>query len=148
MDLMEIGDRMSKISAIEKLLKDKGYKSTYSRKEIIQCFLDSEKHLRPEDIYEKVRESGISLPTVYRNIEMLKENKIISELNAGGERFYELRMFSQKVLHLHYKCDTCNHLIEITDTDLVLDLINLKNKVEKRYDNTIDDIEIIIQRHM
>lgn len=136
---------MSRLIEIEKILKEKNYKLTFSRREIIKCFLDKENHLRAEDIYNFVKQDGISLPTVYRNIEVLKENNIISEISINGDRFFELKMFSKKRVHFHLKCKECKKIIEFQDTDLVVNLIDIKNEVEKRYNNNIDNIYIVFE---
>lgn len=45
-------DHNQKILDIEKILKDNGYKLTGSRKLMIKIFVDSEKHLKPDDVYQ------------------------------------------------------------------------------------------------
>ena len=136
---------MDRLSEIEKVLKEKDYKLTFSRREIIKCFLDDEKHLRAEDIYNLVKQDGISLPTVYRNIEVLKENAIISEISINGDRFFELKMFSKKRIHFHLKCKDCKNIVEFQDTDLVVNLIDIKNEIEKRYNNNIENVYIVFE---
>ncbi|MCD6436393.1 MAG: transcriptional repressor [Clostridiales bacterium] len=136
---------MDRLIEIEKVLKEKNYKLTFSRKEIIKCFVDKERHLRAEDIYNLVKQYGISLPTVYRNIEVLKENGIISEISINGDRFFELKMFSKKRVHFHMKCKECKNIIEYQDVDLVVNLIDIKNEIEKRYNNNIENIYVVFE---
>lgn len=136
---------MDRLADIEQILKDKHYKMTFSRREILKCFLEEEKHLRAEDIYFIVKKEGISLPTVYRNIEVLKQNDIISEISINGDRFFELKSFSRKRVHFHFKCMNCTKIIEYDDTDLVVNLIDIKNEIEKRYGNRIDNIDIVFE---
>jgi Fur family ferric uptake transcriptional regulator len=136
---------MDRLADIEKILKDKNYKMTFSRREILKSFLVEEGHLRAEDIYFIVKKEGISLPTVYRNIEVLKQNDIISEISINGDRFFELKSFSRKRVHFHFKCNNCKKIIEYFDTDLVVNLIDIKNEIEKRYGNNIDNIDIVFE---
>ena len=140
-----MGETVDRLKEIEKILKEKNYKLTFSRTEIIKCFLDEEKHLRAEDIYNLVKEDGITIPPVYRNIEVLKENNIISEISINGDRFFELKMFSKKRVHFHLKCKECNKIIEYQDTDLVVNLIDIKNEIEKRYNNDIENIYVVFE---
>ncbi|OPL07521.1 MAG: hypothetical protein AVO33_05205 [delta proteobacterium ML8_F1] len=136
---------MDRLTEIELILKEKNYKLTFSRREILKCFLDEEKHLKAEDIYYTVKKEGISLPTVYRNIEVLKNNDIISEISINGDRFFELKTFSRKRVHFHFKCKNCNKIKEYFDTDLVVNLIDIKNEIEKRYDNQVENIDIVFE---
>ncbi|MBN2259081.1 MAG: transcriptional repressor [Clostridiales bacterium] len=136
---------MDRLSDIENLLKEKNYKLTFSRREILKCFLVEENHMRAEDIYFIVKKEGISLPTVYRNIEVLKDNNIISEISINGDRFFELKAFSKKRVHFHFKCKNCKKIIEYYDIDLVVNLIDIKNEIEKRYNNNVDNIDIVFE---
>ena len=136
---------MDRLLEIEKILKDKNYKMTFSRREILKCFLEDEKHLRAEDIYFIVKKEGISLPTVYRNIEVMKQNDIISEISINGDRFFELKSFSRKRVHFHFKCKNCENIIEYFDTDLVVNLIDIKNELEKRHEVVIENIDIVFE---
>ncbi len=136
---------MDRLTEIELILKEKNYKLTFSRREILKCFLEEEKHLKAEDIYYAVKKEGISLPTVYRNIEVLKKNDIISEISINGDRFFELKTFSRKRVHFHFKCKNCSRIIEYFDTDLVVNLIDIKNEIEKRYDKKVDNIDIVFE---
>jgi Fur family ferric uptake transcriptional regulator len=140
-----MGGNMDRLADIEKILKDKHYKMTFSRREILKSFLNEENHLRAEDIYFIVKKEGISLPTVYRNIEVLKQNDIISEISINGDRFFELKSFSRKRVHFHFKCNNCNKILEYYDTDLVVNLLDIKNEIEKRYGNNIDNINIVFE---
>ncbi len=134
---------MNKLLEIEKILKDNNYKMTFSRREILKCFIHEEEHLRAENIYSVVKKEGISLPTVYRNIEVLKKNGIISELSINGDRYFELKSFTGKRVHFHFKCVECNKIYEYFDTDLVVNLLDIKNELEKRYGDRIDNIDIV-----
>lgn len=133
-----------KASKIEDILKSKGYRLTDSRKKIIKVFIDNDKHLKPENVYELVKMNNISLPTVYRTIEILKKNDIIKEITINNNRYYELKLFSEKCMHIHFKCKKCNKIKDCTDKKLILDLIKLKNLAEEVYNIEGHDINITI----
>ena len=135
---------MRTIDEIDGLLKERGYRSTYSRRKIIEYFLESDGHSTPEMVYEAVNHEGISLPTVYRNLELLRDNGILSELSVSGERLYELRLYSSKEVHLHFKCSACGKLKEYVDSDVVMTLIRMKNDLEDRYADEISGLEIVM----
>gem|GEM_PF-172104 len=134
----------NKASMIEDILRGKNFKLTSSRKEIIRIFLGSDQHLKPEDVYELVKAKGISLPTVYRTIDILKKNQIIEEIAIGKHRYYELKIFSGKKLHIHFKCDVCGEIFDIDDQKLVMDLIDITSNVESEYKVEVEDLIMVL----
>ncbi len=91
--------------AIIKQLRENGYKITPQRHEILNAFLDhsSKPPLSTEEVFVKVKEKyeNISLDTVYRNLGVLQNLKIINrvnyhdvksryELNPGGDHQHHM----------------------------------------------------------
>lgn len=74
-------------------LSARGYKVTPQRRIILQVLADSSRHLSAEEIAEQVKkiEAGISVATVYRNINLMVELGIVSKLDLhDGPARYEL----------------------------------------------------------
>ncbi|NLI14392.1 Fur family transcriptional regulator [Pelotomaculum propionicicum] len=86
-------------------MRKNGYKITPQRQEIVNAFLDSSRKLplSAEEVYMKVKEKyqNISLDTVYRNLAVLQNLKIINrvnfhdvksryELNPGGDHQHHM----------------------------------------------------------
>jgi len=134
----------NKVCMIEDILRKKNFKLTSSRKEIIRIFLESDKHLKPEDVYELVKAKGISLPTVYRTIDIFKKNQIIEEISIGKYRYYELKIFSGKKLHIHFKCEKCGEIFDIDYPKFVMDLIELTTNVENEYKVEVNDLLMVL----
>lgn len=135
-----------RIEKIQEILKQRKYKLTAARKEIISLFVSNiNRHFKPEEVYYFVMKRNISLPTVYRTIEILKNNGIIKETIIDKNRYYELKMFSSKSVHLHLKCIKCGNLSDLISTKSVLMLLDEKNSIEEQYDFEIDDIYAILQ---
>ena len=70
-------------------LQAKGYKITPQRQELLRTFLESqEKHLSAEDVYNQIVKKfpSMSLDTVYRNLTVLQELGILTELNFGDRK--------------------------------------------------------------
>lgn len=133
----------NKIEKIEDILKRKGYKITSGRKTIIRLFVgNKDKHLKINEIYDLAKEK-ISLPTVYRTVELLKEIGIIKETIIDEIRYYELRIFSEKCLHVHFKCQKCGKLFDYTNNNVIVELLEEKNKLERKYDIIINNISIV-----
>ncbi len=86
-------------------MRENGYKITPQRQEILNTFLDNRRKLplSAEEVYVKVKEKyqNISLDTVYRNLAVLQNLKIITrvnfhdvksryELNQGGDHQHHM----------------------------------------------------------
>jgi Fe2+ or Zn2+ uptake regulation protein len=66
-------------------------------------------HLSPVMIYERVRETGMTEPTVYRTLEFLAENGIVYPVQDGGHLTYELARGS----HHHLVCRSCGAQLQL-----------------------------------
>ena len=98
-------DTVEKFVAI---LRKKGYKITPQRRAVITAFLKSDKFATAQQILDHVRATNpdMSLDTVYRNLALLVELGVISEVNTRGKdgNFYELITTEH---HHHLVCLNC-----------------------------------------
>lgn len=119
------------VDDIKQILKDKGYKLTTQRRVILDVILENQgNHLSPEEIYDKVRSEypEIGLATVYRTLQILEQQNIISKLNFNdGCSRYEINSNTGDHHHHHLICMKCGKVIEVK-----LDLLeNLEMEIEK-----------------
>ncbi|PAB60420.1 Fur family transcriptional regulator [Anaeromicrobium sediminis] len=134
----------NKFEIIQDLLNEKQIHMTNQRREIIEIFLNHTGHFRAEEIHQLVKNKKIGLATVYRTIEILKNNDIIEEIYVGKNRYYELKLFSEKRLHIHFQCDKCCKIYDYDKTNVILDLINLRNLVEDEYKVEVNNLKMIL----
>lgn len=132
----------NKKKRILNLLESKNVKLTIQRKEILSVFMNSNIHLKPEDVYDIVKNKGIGLATVYRTIEILKKNDIIQEITIENTRYYELKMFGEKCMHIHFKCDICGTVFDCDNIKLGLKMIALRDLTENLCDVEVSDMTI------
>jgi Fe2+ or Zn2+ uptake regulation protein len=59
---------IEEFSLIKELVEQKGYKFTIQRKIILEELLSAGRHLKAEEIYEKVKKRNIGMATVYRTL--------------------------------------------------------------------------------
>lgn len=90
------------------ILRDKGYKITPQRRAVITAFLDSDQFATAQQILDHVRKThpDMSLDTVYRNLTLLVDLGVVSEINTRGRdgNIYELITTEH---HHHLVCLNC-----------------------------------------
>ena len=103
---------MDKREGLKQELRKRGYKLTRQRETILEVFESSERALMTaQDIFERVirRNPGMNFSTVYRNIEMLLQEDIITRVELdGGAAYYELSGDGEH--HHHLICKRCGHV--------------------------------------
>jgi len=107
------------------LLENSDLKTTPQRLAILKE-LDKKGHASIEEIYEDIKEMfpSISLATIYKNINALKDEKIISEVCLHQKPKFEIT----KDPHAHFVCKKCSKVIDIPMEELLKDDINEKYK--------------------
>jgi len=104
-------------------LKEKNLKITPQRVAILK-FLNQKVHPSVEEIYYDVKMefASISLATIYKNLNILKDEEIVFELNPqDGKIRYDLNLKP----HIHTYCPICKSLNDIFLQD-VLSECNVK----------------------
>jgi Fur family ferric uptake transcriptional regulator len=108
-------------------LHAEGKRITAQRRLLLGVIRQSKGHLDVAEIYQRVRKKDprISLSTVYRNLNLLKELGLISELHLDQEHHhYELK---EETEHYHLICSRCGEVVEFDDP-LVEELISQVSK--------------------
>ena len=97
---------------IQALLKSEGKRLTSKRALVYQVIQESESHLPAEEIYLRAKaiDPNISLSTVYRTLNILKELGLVRELHLDEEHHhYEL---VESSAHYHMICSQCGKVEE------------------------------------
>ena len=129
---------------IKDLIQDNGYKMTSQREDILIEFINNkEKHLSAEEIYNMMKHKGIGISTVYRNLNLFVDLKILKELKFDDTSYYELKMYARKPLHIHFKCEECGDIKDIVDKEIILKYLKVDNLVEEKYIVEINDVDIM-----
>lgn len=82
---------------------------TPQRLAILQALHESG-HLSPSQVYERVRDTGMTEATVYRTLSFLAEHGIVySSLQEGGHMAYELA----REEHHHLLCRRCGREVTV-----------------------------------
>jgi Fe2+ or Zn2+ uptake regulation protein len=93
--------------------------------------LDKKGHASIEEVYEEIKEvfPSISLATIYKNINALKDEDIITEVCLHQKPKFEIK----KNPHGHFICKNCGKVEDI-DVDL--------SDLNKRYPNAQKEVYI------
>jgi Fur family peroxide stress response transcriptional regulator len=104
----------SDASAIE-ALRSKGYKATPQRIAICRIALNSRAHPSAQQVYDEVKKihPTVSLATVYKTLEVLKDLELVQEINFSKG---QARFDSYMSPHINLICLKCG---TITDLDNV-----------------------------
>ena len=91
------------------------------RDAILACLRSTDQHPSADWVYESVKKQipDISLATVYRNLNLFKEQGIIQSLGTVGgvERFD-----GNTAPHVHYICTSCNRVLDLHELHVPAEL--------------------------
>ena len=100
-------------------LRKKKLKLTKQREEVLSVFLNTDRHLSVEDLYNivKKKDPSIGQVTVFRTLKLLSEADIAKEVNFGDKKIrYEHKYGHQH--HDHLICTECGRFIEAVDPEI------------------------------
>lgn len=134
----------NKFVLIRELIKDEGYKLTEQRGEVLKEFIKKEgTHLSAKSIYDSLHCKGIGISTVYRNLNLFVNLRILTEFKVDDTNYYELKIYSKKPFHIHFKCEKCEDVKDIVDREIVLEHLQTSNLIEEKYSMEINDLDIM-----
>ena len=108
------GDIISKLSR-------RGYRLTPQRMMILEAVEAADDHISADEIYSRVcnRYPHLNISTVYRTLELLKEQGLVTktDMGDGRVRYHSIR----KGHHHHLVCQNCGCIIDL-DEEVLLPL--------------------------
>ena len=96
----------------DKLLSTAGFRNTVQRTLILDIIRKGEGHLGADEVYQlaKKKQPRLSLSTVYRTLQKLKNLNLVEELHFDEEHHhYEVKPSSE---HHHLVCLGCGKIVE------------------------------------
>ncbi len=101
-------------SSTIKVLRGKGYKATPQRIAISRFALHNHTHPTAQSIYSEVKKvyPTVSLATIYKTVQILKEAGLIQELNLPKD---QTRFDPNMEPHVHLVCLQCNSINDWMD---------------------------------
>lgn len=120
------------IKYVTELLRDKGFKVTPQRLAIYQVLLSTKSHPSAEMLFQQLQPvyPTMSLATVYKTVEILRQLGLVQVLNVGEDSFrYDANVDN----HPHIRCMVCGR---VDDLDHI-DSTSLVDTVSKKTDYVI-----------
>jgi Fur family ferric uptake transcriptional regulator len=118
-------------TALDTYLAKKNLKQTRQRKQIVELFIATKRHLSAEELHEAARKDGhnIGLATIYRTLNLLADAGLAEQKSFGEGRFvYEVSTPGEH--HDHIICLDCGAVIEFENDEIE----SLQNKVAAAHD--------------
>ena len=103
------------VKSSNETLRKKGYRLTPQRHMILSVIQEAGGHLSIDQILERVQERNpyVSLSTIYRTLELLRELGLVRENHLPGEQpHYET---AESTEHHHLVCRRCRTIIHLED---------------------------------
>ncbi len=99
-------------------LREQGYRLTPQRLMILSAIHNTDHHISAEEIYAQVRAKypQVNISTVYRTLELLKEQGLVTETDLGrGRSSYHS---VENGHHHHLVCRKCGRVLELDESVL------------------------------
>jgi len=119
------------------LLRTHNLKATPQRLIILENIYN-DGHINIDNLFDKVKQTfnSISLATIYKNINAMIDNSILTEVKLPNTKsVYEI--IKQK--HYHLLCNNCQSI-----TDIEIDTSSIINDISSRYHFQVDKSDLVL----
>lgn len=125
----------------KEIFKNRGFKFTKERQEIIQEIMSMDGHFDPDELYVRLRSKGskVSRASIYRTLPMLLEAGVI-EVVERVDRHAHYEKVSQEKHHDHMICVKCGRVIEFFSP--TLELLQKEICEKERFESIRHSLEI------
>ena len=110
------------------------YRNTKQRQRTLELLEATKTHPTATTLYDQLRGDfpKISLGTVYRNLAVLEEQGLLQKLDGGTASD---RYDADTSKHIHFRCMSCDQLIDVADAATHKVLKNMMDNLELNVDS-------------
>ena len=107
---------MQQIKELVNSLREEGFRITPQRIAIVEYLLKTEEHPSAEHIHKIVQNKYpmVSLSTVYKTLDLLREKKLVNEIKLEGEARFDAHTDE----HINLVCMNCGKIDDIDEDSL------------------------------
>ena len=107
---------MQQIEEVVSLLREEGFRITPQRIAIVDYLLKTEDHPSAERIHKIIQRKYpmVSLSTVYKTLDLLKEKRLVNEIEVDGEARFDAHTND----HINLVCMNCGKIDDIDENSL------------------------------
>ncbi len=107
---------MQQIKELVNSLREEGFRITPQRIAIVEYLLKTDDHPSAEHIHKIVQKKYpmVSLSTVYKTLDLLREKKIVNEIKVEGEARFDAHTDE----HINLVCMNCGKIEDIDENSL------------------------------
>lgn len=107
---------MQQIKELVNSLREKGFRITPQRIAIVEYLLKTDDHPSAEHIHKIVQKKYpmVSLSTVYKTLDLLREKKLVNEIKVEGEARFDAHTDE----HINLVCMNCGKIDDIDEDSL------------------------------
>ena len=107
---------MQELEELVATLREDGFRITPQRIAIVDYLLKTDEHPSAEHIHKTIRKRFpmVSLSTVYKTLELLKEKKLVNEIEVDGEARFDAHTDE----HINLVCMNCGKIEDIDEDSI------------------------------
>ena len=107
---------MQQIKELVNSLREEGFRITPQRISIVEYLLKTDDHPSAEHIHKIVQKKYpmVSLSTVYKTLDLLREKKLVNEIKVEGEARFDAHTDE----HINLVCMNCGKIEDIDENSL------------------------------
>lgn len=96
------------------LMKNEGLRITDQRRALLELLTSTDKAMTVPQIYQALLKRGVQVDeaSIYRSVKVLKDIKIVHELNQGQVSLCQHSTCGTRHLHMSWLCDLCGNAYE------------------------------------
>lgn len=107
---------MQQLEELTTTLRKEGFRITPQRVAILDYLLKTDDHPSAESIHKIIKKKYpmVSLSTVYKTLDLLKEKKLVNEIEVEGEARFDAHTDS----HINLVCMNCGKIDDLDEESL------------------------------